>query len=322
MNNYTISIGFTTYNAEATITAALESALIQSHSATQIIVVDDASTDHTLQIVATFSRKDPRFLVLENPLNSGVAVSRNRIVEHANGDFIAFFDDDDISDSRRLELQLERILRYEFQYANGAPVLCHTAREQCFPDGRLQIEPALGHQANGPAPSGIAVARYALMGEPLEGGYGACATCSQMGRITTYRCLGGFNANLRRCEDFDFVIRLAKIGGHFPGMAEPLVRQQMTPTSDKSLATIEKCTLKVFDHHHNLFDSDVQYKFCYEWIQFKFRALAGTKKAAFYHLLRAFSLNPSQCFLRLKRALPNSYRNQQFSKFTRTTLNQ
>ena len=112
MNNSTITIGLTTYNAEATIKAALDSALIQSHPASQIILVDDASTDHTLEVVATYSSKDPRFLVLENPLNSGVAVSRNRSVEHASGEFIVFFDDDDISHPRRLERQLERILYY------------------------------------------------------------------------------------------------------------------------------------------------------------------------------------------------------------------
>lgn len=322
MNIPMISIGVTTYNAEATISAALESALNQSYSASQIIVVDDASTDKTPEILATFCAKDPRFLVFINSVNSGVAVSRNRILEHASGEFIAFFDDDDISDPRRLELQLQRILRYEFQYANGSPVLCHTARKQFFPDGRWQIEPALGYLANGPAPAGIAVARYALMGEPLKGGYGSCATCSQMGRISTYRNLGGFNASLRRCEDFDFAIRFARIGGHFPGVAEPLVLQQMTPTNDKSLDTIEKFTLRVFEHHKNLFDSDEQFKFCNEWIQFKFSTLAGIKRAAFHHLIRAFMINPGQFFLRLNRALPNIFRNHRFSKFTRSTPSQ
>jgi len=312
----TITIGLTTYNAEETISLAIESALNQSYQPSQIVVVDDASTDHTLKIISAYSSKDPRLLVLVNTVNSGVALSRNRIVENATGEFIAFFDDDDISDPCRLELQIERILSYERHYANGAPVLCHTAREQRFPDGRLQIEPALGHQLNGPAPSGIAVARHALMGEPLEGGYGACATCSQMARTTSYRNLGGFNPNLRRCEDFDFAIRLAAFGGHFLGIAEPLVRQQMTPSTDKSLSAIEIFTLMVFELHHNLFDSDQQYKFCREWVQFKFRIIAGTKRAAMYQFVRVFSINPLQCLLRLKRSLPNFYRNKQFSQFT------
>ena len=319
MSNPTISIGFTTFNAEATISAAIQSALNQSYPATQIIVVDDASTDATLDLLLSYHSKDPRFLVLQNSLNSGVAVSRNRIIEHASGEFLAFFDDDDISDPRRLELQLQRILRYEREYANGAPVLCHTAREQHFPDGRSQIEPAMGHQADSRAPAGIDVARYALMGEPIDGGYGACATCSQMARTTTYLNLGGFDVNLRRCEDFDFAIRLAQIGGHFPGMASPLVRQQMTPTSDKSLVLLEKYTLMVFQKHRQLFDSEVHYNSCSEWLRFKYSVLSGNKSTALLQLIRTFSINPLQCLLRFKRSLRHSYRNKQFAKFIQAT---
>ena len=310
-----ITIGITSFNAEATITAALDSALNQSLPASQIIVVDDASTDRTLELVTDYSNHDSRILVLQNPVNSGVAVSRNRIVEQASGDFIAFFDDDDTSAPSRLEQQLQRILTYERLYANGAPVLCHTAREQHFPDGRVQIEPALGHQTDGSAPMGLAVARHALMGEPLAGGYGACATCSQMARTTTYRQLGGFNPALRRCEDFDLAIRLACAGGHFPGLPETLVRQQMTPSSEKSLIDLEEFTLLTFKAHRDLFDSEDQYKFCLEWIRFKFSVLAGNKRKALLHCLRASAANPGEVIIRLKRALPNWRRNQVFARF-------
>lgn len=311
----TITIGITSFNAEATITAAMESAQNQSLPAIQIIVVDDASTDRTLELVRSYSNADSRILVLRNPANSGVAVSRNRIVEQAIGDFIAFFDDDDTSHLLRLEKQIQRILTYEQIYANGAPVLCHTSREQIFPDGRVQIEPALGHQIDGPAPNGLFVARHALMGEPLAGGYGACATCSQMARTSTYRQLGGFNPALRRCEDFDLAIRLACAGGHFPGIPEPLVRQQMTPSSEKSLIALEQFTLMAFAEHKDLFDSQDQYNFCLEWIRFKFSTLSGNRRKALLHWFRATYANPWQVFIRLMRALPNWHRNQVFARF-------
>jgi glycosyltransferase involved in cell wall biosynthesis len=320
MSNPTITIGVTTYNAEATIVAALESALIQTLPASQIIVVDDASTDRTLQVVATYSKDDSRFLVLQNAVNSGVAVSRNRIVEHAIGDFIAFFDDDDISDPRRLELQLERILSYERQYAIGAPVLCHTAREQWFPDGRVQIEPAMGHHATGPAPAGIAVARHALMGEPIEGGYGACATCSQMGRTTTYQQLGGFMESLHRCEDFELVLRLAKAGGHFPGIADPLVRQEMTPTSEKNLYTLERFNLLAMTAHRDVFDSEAQFNACCHWIRFKYSLMAGDNLKTLRRLIRATSENPAHVVLRLMRAVPNLRGTIRFATFIRKAI--
>ena len=107
--------------------------------------------------------------MFKNKFNSGVAYSRNLIIENATGEFLAFFDDDDISDPRRLELQLSRILEYERNFANGLMTLCHTAREQFFPNGIVQIEPALGQEASDTAPFGLDVARHALMGMPISG---------------------------------------------------------------------------------------------------------------------------------------------------------
>ena len=73
--------------------------------------------------------------MLENATNCGVAVSRNRIVEAARGEFIAFFDDDDMSDADRCVRQVERIMAYEARFARGGLVLCNTARMQIYPDG-------------------------------------------------------------------------------------------------------------------------------------------------------------------------------------------
>lgn len=317
VNNHTITIGLTTYNAEATISAAIESALVQSYPASQIILVDDSSTDQTLEIVATYSCKDQRFLVLENTLNSGVAFSRNRIIEHASGEFLAFFDDDDISDPQRLALQLERILRYEQHYANGELVLCHTAREQLYSNGLVQIEPALGHIDQGRAPAGLEVARHALMGELLRGGYGACATCSQMARTSTYRQLGGFDPEFRRCSDFELAIRHARAGGHFPGLPNPLVHQTMTATSEKSLATLEGFSLMVFEKHRDLFIAAVEYSFCCNWIRLKYSLLAGQRRRSLQLLLSLLLRHPILSLTRLYRSIPNIRRTRSLGLFYR-----
>jgi glycosyltransferase involved in cell wall biosynthesis len=313
-NTPTITIGITTYNAEATVCAALESALQQTLPASQIIVVDDASNDRTLHLVARY-QEDPRLLVIQNPVNSGVAVSRNRIIQEATGEFIAFFDDDDVSDSKRLQLQLDRILRYEQAYAAGAAVLCHTARKQYYSDGRVHIEPALGHIEQGPAPSGLAVASHALMGRPLQGGYGACATCSQMARTSTYRELGGFDPALRRCEDFDLAIRLARVGGHFPGIVTPLVRQTMTATSDKTLPILEMSTLKVFAKHRDLFSDLTEYRFSCWWIHLKYCLMSRRVLWSFLFLLVLLIRFPGPTLYRLRRSSPDLHRNCLFSAF-------
>ena len=233
MNRPTITIGITCYNAELTISSALDSALDQTYNAQEIIIVDDSSKDNTVSIIDKYSSVRQNIFVFKNKFNSGVAYSRNLIIENATGEFLAFFDDDDISDPRRLELQLSRILEYERNFTNDLMVLCHTAREQFFPNGIVQIEPALGQEASDTAPFGLDVARHALMGMPISGGYGSCATCSQMARTNVYRQLGGFLVFLRRCSDFELAVRFARAGGHFLGISEPLVKQSMTLLTKK-----------------------------------------------------------------------------------------
>ena len=105
MNRPTITIGITCYNAELTISSALDSALDQTYNAHEIIIVDDSSKDNTVSIIDKYSSVRQNIFVFKNKFNSGVAYSRNLIIENATGEFLAFFDDDDISDPRRLELR-------------------------------------------------------------------------------------------------------------------------------------------------------------------------------------------------------------------------
>ena len=78
MNNPTITIGVTTYNAHDTVLEALNSAVDQTVEIAQIVVVDDKSSDDTLSLVKQFNRH-PNLQIYQNPVNSGVAVSRNEI---------------------------------------------------------------------------------------------------------------------------------------------------------------------------------------------------------------------------------------------------
>jgi glycosyltransferase involved in cell wall biosynthesis len=308
-----VTIGVTTYNAQDTILDALNSAVSQSVEIKQIIIVDDCSTDNTLSIVEQFDRH-PCLEIYRNPVNSGVAVSRNVIVEHAKGDFIAFFDDDDISLASRVEVQLSRILEYEREFANGAPVICHTARRQVYPHGKERIEPTMGTRIGFPAPSGPAVARRALIGEPLEDGYGSCATCSQMGRTEQYRKLGGFDPVFRRCEDSDFVIRFAIQKGHFVGVAEPLVVQKMTSTSDKSLEQLKNYWLLLMKKHQGLFGTDDIYRFCGEWIELKYNWLANQRAEFARKFMQLIFKHPVLTARRIYMAVPTLSGNRAFKR--------
>ena len=85
--------------------------------------------------------------------------------------------------------QHKRITDYEKQFTEGAPVICHTARKVIYPHGEIRVEQTMGQTEEKPAPSGPAVARRILLGEPLEDGYGSCPTCSQMARLSTYKLI-------------------------------------------------------------------------------------------------------------------------------------
>jgi glycosyltransferase involved in cell wall biosynthesis len=100
-----VSVIVPAYNASATIERTLRSIMVQTYAHLEIIVVDDGSNDHTAAIVERVGREDPRIILLRQP-NEGVAAARNLGVAHANGEFIAPIDADDIWHARKIEKQI------------------------------------------------------------------------------------------------------------------------------------------------------------------------------------------------------------------------
>ena len=92
------------YNAEAFVAQAVESILSQTMTDLEVIVVDDASTDRTYDIVSRYT--DPRLRVLRNDRNMGVVGSRNRGSAEARAPYLAPFDADDVSLPTKLARQV------------------------------------------------------------------------------------------------------------------------------------------------------------------------------------------------------------------------
>ena len=99
--NPEVSIIVPTYNSEAYIKQALQSVFNQSYSNWELILVDDASSDSTVDVARNF--QDKRLKILQNGCNRGVSYSRNRGIEEAKGKWIALLDSDDWYASKRLE---------------------------------------------------------------------------------------------------------------------------------------------------------------------------------------------------------------------------
>ncbi len=102
-----ISIITATYNSSKEIYDTYYSILKQGYDNWEWVVTDDCSTDDTVSILSEISEKDSRVKILHNNINSGAAVSRNKAIEIARGEYIAFIDSDDIWEDNKLKLQLE-----------------------------------------------------------------------------------------------------------------------------------------------------------------------------------------------------------------------
>lgn len=99
-----VSVIMPNYNSEKFIKDTIDSVLAQKYQNWELIVVDDCSTDSSLEIIQQY--EDSRIRIIRNTVNSGAAVSRNNAIEAANGRWIAFLDSDDLWDSDKLTAQL------------------------------------------------------------------------------------------------------------------------------------------------------------------------------------------------------------------------
>lgn len=228
-----ITIGILCFNAEGTIERAVESALSQDWNALEILIVDDASTDASLKIIGRLAKQHPEIRVIEHGRNRGPAAGRNTVLAEARGEFVAFFDDDDVSYPERVRTQAETIRNYEEQNSTDL-VICSASGERLYGNGyRLEL-PAVG--TRGRPPIGSELADYLLYFERHPGcDYGgAVAACSLMARRDVMKRGGGFDPSLRRVEDNDLGISMALAGAHFIGTKQVLYTQYSTSAPDKS----------------------------------------------------------------------------------------
>ena len=102
-----VSVVIPTYNMEEHIAETLNSVIAQTLQNWEAIVVDDASTDKTAEIVQDLCVQDPRIRYIRSAENSNLpAVGRNRGIKEAKGSYVAFLDHDDLWEPKKLERQI------------------------------------------------------------------------------------------------------------------------------------------------------------------------------------------------------------------------
>jgi glycosyltransferase involved in cell wall biosynthesis len=105
-----ITVFMAAYNVADYIYESIQSVLDQTFRDFELLIVNDGSTDHTVEVINRF--KDPRIRLLNNDKNRGLTFTRNVALKEAQGEYIAILDSDDVAVPNRLELQYNFFQKY------------------------------------------------------------------------------------------------------------------------------------------------------------------------------------------------------------------
>jgi GT2 family glycosyltransferase len=208
-----ISFVIPAFNQDSYVSRAIDSALAQSHTPVEVIVVDDGSTDGTAKVLSTYKER-PNVTLIRQP-NAGLSAARNRGLASSRGEFICFLDADDYlapAFAAKLQTPLLEDPGVAFAY-------CDLQRVDRFGD------PVDDYS--------VASARRTLNGDLFEsliiGGYFTPNTV--LLRRPVLDALGGFDLELGGHADYDLWLRIAGAGHRAAFVSERLAFYRMHPAS-------------------------------------------------------------------------------------------
>lgn len=192
----------TVYNAEQFVAEAIDSILNQTYTHFELLILNDASTDKTEQIVLEKQRLDPRIKYFINEQNSGLSKTKNKLIPFAQGEYIALTDADDINAPERFEKQVAILNAHKDTHIVGSAVnLINTKGVVCdtwhYPTEDAEIKKGLETSTT--------------IANPVA-----------MFRRQVFFTIGGYDERLVICEDWDFYYRASK-HFNFKNIAESLL---------------------------------------------------------------------------------------------------
>ncbi|CAN5659963.1 hypothetical protein BH23ACI1_BH23ACI1_01340 [soil metagenome] len=197
-----VSVIMPAYNVAPYIGAAIESVCAQTHTALELLVVDDGSTDDSCAIATRWAERDSRVRVLRQP-NGGISSARNAGLRVSAGAVLAILDSDDLWHPEYLEAQLAILeARPEIDVVTG---------NAWFLGSRLDGQPARPCPDERPDPTLATI----LDDE-------AAVFIMSVFRRRVYETIGGFDENFHTNEDYDFWARTAIAGFRFVRNDRPL----------------------------------------------------------------------------------------------------
>ncbi len=196
-----ISICIPTYNRKNILPFAIESVLAQSYKDYEIVVVDDGSTDGTEEMIKA-SGYDLRYYKVEH---IGQQPCRNKLIELAKGEYIAFLDSDDVLFPYALEILIDAINK------NGPDVIAYGPYIGMDESGRDIPKPLPK------MPSGF------ITTELFEFIY--VHTCGNLIAKRVYQEMGGFDPNMKRCGFYKSLLELS-LKYKFVGVDKPTFKKR------------------------------------------------------------------------------------------------
>lgn len=201
--NSPISVLMSVYNGERWLNESIRSVLTQTFFDFEFIIVNDGSTDKSLEIIKSFAICDVRIVIIDKP-NTGLADSLNRGIAQARGDWIARIDADDVCEPSRLQKQ--------FDLANTAPdvVLIGT--------GLIEID-----ESGRPGKTYFFSAEHENLILSLMRIRSFFAHSSAFYKTEVVRLAGSYRPRIKRGQDFDLWLRLSE-KGKLACVSEPLIK--------------------------------------------------------------------------------------------------
>ncbi len=182
-----ISVVVPAYNSQRTILETITSVLQQSFSDFELIVINDGSTDGTLELLETV--QDTRLKVYSYP-NGGLPTARNRGIDRAKGKFISFIDADDLWTPEKLELQLKALQQNPEAGVAYSWTICMGNNGDSFHNG-------VAESFQGNVYGNLLVSNFIASGSNV------------LIRREAIESVGYFDKSLKSCEDWDYWLRLA-----------------------------------------------------------------------------------------------------------------
>ena len=201
----TVSVIMSVHNEEKTIGEAIESIISQTYSDWELIIIDDCSTDRTLEILRRYAKEEKRISVFENKHNLGFVVSLNKGIKAAQGEYIARMDGDDVSYPQRFEKQVAFMRAHPDVdvLGTGAELIAESVETLSYinmPETHDELA--------------VNIHRACPFFHP-----------SVMMRREFLERSSGYNEKIRRCEDLDLWSRMIS-HATFHNLQEPLIRYQ------------------------------------------------------------------------------------------------